>query len=190
MQALRSIGIASLNHLISAESWAQERLRQTAGARLTIEIPELLQLGLAINEHGFFIPSEGDSTPDVSLVLTKDVLVKALFQPDRIFSSVRVLGSADVAENLAFVLRNLSWDAEGDMARVFGDVVARRVSMWGRSLAEGLRQGGRKFTENVREYAVEESKLLAAPEDLDQFNFAVSSLRDDVARLEKRLSKL
>jgi ubiquinone biosynthesis protein UbiJ len=44
--------------------------------------------------------------------------------------------------------------------------------------------------ENFAEYAVEESGLVAASRDLNAFGSAVNQVRDDVARLEKRISRL
>jgi len=96
----------------------------------------------------------------------------------------------DVAETLAFVFRNLKWDAEADLAAVIGDIPAHRLVKIGRSLADSLQVAARNTAENIREYAVEESAMLVVPADMASFGEAVNRLRDDVARLEKRLVKL
>ena len=60
----------------------------------------------------------------------------------------------------------------------------------GRSLASALQQGTIRALENIREYAVEESAMVVRSDDLATFGKAVNTLRDDVARLEKRLIRL
>jgi ubiquinone biosynthesis protein UbiJ len=116
--------------------------------------------------------------------------VRALVDRSKLFSSVKLGGSVDVAETLAFVFRNLKWDAEADLAAVIGDIPAHRLVKIGQSLAGSLQDAARNTAENIREYAVEESAMLIAPSDIRAFGEAVNRLRDDVARLEKRLAQL
>lgn len=76
------------------------------------------------------------------------------------------------------------------MAAVIGDIPAHRLVKIGRSLADSLQVAARNTAENIREYAVEESAMLVVPADMASFGEAVNRLRDDVARLEKRVVKL
>jgi hypothetical protein len=49
-----------------------------------------------------------------------------LIRADRsasLFSAATISGSADLAETLGFVFRNLRWDIEHDLSRVLGDIV-------------------------------------------------------------------
>jgi hypothetical protein len=56
---------------------------------------------------------------------------KLLLDRDALFASVKLSGSADLAECLAFVFRNLGWDIEEDLASVLGDIPARRLALTG-----------------------------------------------------------
>ena len=187
MDAVRHLAIQGLNHLIRSEHWAQEKLRSQAGAQVRVDAG-LFRLGLGIDEAGLFHASAADA-PDVTLSLPADAAFKVLFDRDQLFSSVRLEGSVDTAECLGFVFRNLEWDVEADLARVIGDIPAHRLTRIGRSLASSLQSAVRRTAENVAEYAVEDSTMLPAQRDVRQFATAVSQLRDDVARLEKRLSR-
>ena len=189
IDSVKKLGIRGLNHVIRSESWAQQRLLRHAGAHLLVEAGAL-NIRLAIDEHGLFHLASADSQPDVTLTCPPDIVLRALIDHDRLFSSVKLGGSVDVAESLAFVFRNLKWDAEADLARIVGDIPAHRLSIIGRSLAHSLRSGWRNAAENLREYAVEEAGMLPAPADIARFGEAVNRLRDDVARLEKRLAQL
>jgi ubiquinone biosynthesis protein UbiJ len=113
-----------------------------------------------------------------------------LFEREKLFGAVNLGGSAEVAVSLAFVFRNLKWDAEGDLAGIVGDIPARRLAMFGQTAIARIQQGIAKATENIAEYAVEDSRLLASDKDLSAFGKEVNSLRDDLACLEMRISRL
>ena len=189
MDTIKQLGVRGLNHLLRSENWAVERLSRHAGRRLRIDAG-FLDICLSINAQGLFNINGHQGEPDVTLTLPSDILVRALFDRSKLFSSVKLGGSVDVAETLAFVFRNLKWDAEADLAAVIGDIPAHRLVKIGRSLADSLQVAARNTTENIREYAVEESAMLVVPADMASFGEAVNRLRDDVARLEKRLVKL
>lgn len=189
IDSVKKLGVRGLNHVISSESWAQHRLLRHAGAHLLVEAGAL-NIRLAIDERGLFHLASVDSQPDVTLSCPPDIVLRALFEQDKLFSSVKLGGSVDVAESLAFVFRNLKWDAEADLARLIGDIPAHRLKIIGQSLGRSLRSSWQNALENLREYVVEESAALPSPVDIAQFGEAVNRLRDDVARLEKRLSRL
>lgn len=189
MEFARQIGVRGLNHLIGSETWAQDRLRKHAGAQLLV-VAGPFRVCLGIDHSGLFHLASGSNEPDVRLTLPAEVVVRALFERDKLFSSVKLEGSVDVAESLAFVFRNLEWDVESDLAAIIGDIPAYRLVRMGRSLASTLHQGTTRVLENFREYAVDESALLLHGSDVAEFANAVNALRDDVARLEKRLSRL
>jgi ubiquinone biosynthesis protein UbiJ len=189
IDAVKRLAVQGLNHLIQSESWAQERLRMHAGAKFLVDSGPL-KVSLAIDDNGLFHMTDAAATPDVTLTLPADAVVKALFERDKLFSSVRLGGVVDVAESLAFVFRNLKWDAEADLARVVGDIAARRLALFGQALAKGLQDGLHKLAENGKEYIVEDSALLPPERDLAAFGNAVEQLRADVAGLEQRISRL
>lgn len=189
METIKQLGVRGLNHLLRSERWAVERLARHAGRQLRVDAG-LIDIRLGIDAQGLFVLNEHQGEPDVTLTLPSDILVRALVDRSKLFSSVKLGGSVDVAETLAFVFRNLKWDAEADLAAVIGDIPAHRLVKIGQSLADSLQDAARNTAENIREYAVEESAMLVAPSDIVAFGEAVNRLRDGVARLEKRLAQL
>ncbi len=189
MNVLNALAIRLLNHLILAENWAQARLIGHSGAQVVIE-SGLLVVRLAIDEHGLFQSGDSAHEPDVRITLPADVPVRLLLSRDSLFSSVKLDGSADIAESLAFVLRNLQWDAEADLAELVGDIPAHRFARLARTMAVAIPQAIASVANNFSEYAAEESGMLTPNRDVADFGKAVNSLRDDVARLEKRISRL
>lgn len=186
---MRKLGILGLNHLIQGESWAQERLRQHTGARLLVEAASM-KIALTIDEHGFFETSDTALPPDVTLTLPAESAVDAFFDREKLFAAVKLGGSAEVAESLAFVFRNLKWDAEGDLAGIIGDIPARRMAIFGQTALAGIKEGLAKATENIAEYAIDDSGLLVSDKDLAAFRNDVDDLRDALTHLEMRISRL
>jgi ubiquinone biosynthesis protein UbiJ len=189
MPAVDKLVFAGLNHLLRSETWAWERLRQHAGAQVLIEAGPL-RLNLRIDERGLLGFGEHSRAAEVTITLPADTPVRFLLDRDNLFSSVKIAGSVDIAESLAFVFRHLKWDVEADLASVVGDVPARRLALFGKQFGLRLQDGTRRLAENMVEFATEDSSLLAAHRDVECFSKEVDHLRDDTARLEKRIARL
>lgn len=189
MLALDRLFISSLNHLLRQSSWATERLRAHAGAVVALQGGPL-SIRYRIQNDGLTVPTDGTAAPTVTVTLPNDFPAKALVDRERLFSTARLEGAVDVAETLAFVFRNLSWDAEGDLAQIIGDIPARRLSLAGQGMVAGLLRGGRNLVDNFAEYSVEEAGMVLHAADVAKFSADVDTLRDDFARLEKRLARL
>ena len=88
------------------------------------------------------------------------------------------------------IARNLRWDIEEDLSRVFGDIAAHRVVETGRKLDNWGRQGAENIARSFAEYWTEERPLIACRAEVAQFARDVDALRDDLARVEKRVERL
>lgn len=181
--------VRALNHLITGEPWAGERLRAFAGQRLAIAGgPFPVHLG--VTAAGLFAAVEASGEPAVTITLPADFAARLLVDRGSLFAAAKLAGSADFAETLAFVFRNLRWDVEDDLARRVGDIAAHRMVRAGRAAHQWQRAALHNLAANVADYATEESALLVPPRAVQAFVLAVDTLRDDVARLEKRLQRL
>ncbi len=178
-----------LNHVLAQSRWATERLQRHRGAVISIE-GGLLPLLFQIDGGGYFAPYSGDAAAAVTITLPKDFLAKALVDREHLFSAVRLQGAVDLAETLAFVFRNLSVDFEGELAQYIGDIPAYRLNKLGIALRRGLGDGGHRLFANLAEFSVEETALVVDRSAVAHFNNAVDVLRDDLARLDKRIQAL
>lgn len=181
--------VSLLNRFLRQQSWARERLLRHAGRHCVIQATPF-QLGLGIQSDGLFSPETPGDTPDVRITLPADAAFRLLGKPESLLAGVRIEGSVDLAEDLGFVLRHLEFDLEGELASVIGDIPAHRLARTGRALKAGVGEAVRRSAENLRDYSVHESRQLVSPPELASFGQAVSSLRDDLARLEKRIARL
>lgn len=179
--------IVALNHVIARTPWAQEKLTPFVGREAVFAMPPF-RLQLLVSDKGRFAVGKG--TPDVEITLPADTPLTALQGADKVMRNARINGSAEFADTLGFVLRNLSWDFEEDLSRVVGDIAAHRIADSLRALTAWQKQAAQNLAENTVEYLRDEKGVLPSPEEISAFSSEIDRLRDDVARLEKRLQKL
>ena len=103
---------------------------------------------------------------------------------------VRIEGDAEVAQKFRDLLAEAQPDFEEELARVIGDVAARRVANVARDLLDWGRKAAGSFTGSVVEYLQEEGRDLPTRVEVDEFLEGVDRLRDDTERLEARLARL
>lgn len=179
--------IAALNHVLARANWAQQKLMPFAGREALLAMPPF-RLQLLVNADGLFAVGRGSA--DVEILLPAATPLLALQGTDQVMRSARINGSVEFADTLGFVLRHLAWDFEEDLARVVGDIAAHRIANTLRSLTAWQKQAARNLAENMAEYLRDETGTLPAPQEIAAFSEGVDRLRDDVARLEKRLQRL
>ena len=181
--------VAFVNHLLRSAGWAREELRRYSGRTVRFETFPFA-LSLTVLDTGEVALAEATATPAVTARLTPGLMLRLAARDDAAWQDVEISGDTDFAQAIHHVARNLRWDVEEDLSRVFGDVTAHRMAETGRTFnrwgAQALENTGRAFAE----YWTEEQPLIAGRRDLDEFNRAVDALRDDVARLEKRIENL
>jgi ubiquinone biosynthesis protein UbiJ len=180
---------AFINHLLRGASWALEQLKPFAGRTARFEAPPF-GLSLTVLEGGEVATAAADAPPAVTLRLTPGLMLRIAAREETAWREIEVAGDTDFAAVVHHVARNLRWDLEEDLSRVFGDIAAHRMAETGRAFRrwgeQALDNTGRSFAE----YWTEEQPLIAGARDLEEFNRAVDRLRDDAARLEKRIEQL
>ncbi|EXI71380.1 MAG TPA: hypothetical protein PK440_03280 [Candidatus Accumulibacter phosphatis] len=179
-----------VNHVLAADDWARERLATFAGKTASVHVGAHELLRVAIDEQGLLRRSPPGTTMTVRIELPSDAPARLLGDRATLFSAATIAGSADLAETLGLVFRNLHWDVEEDLSQVFGDIVARRGLQLGRQVARWHWQGANRLAAAVAEYLTEEQPEVAHRRDVEHFCGDVDTLRDDLARLEKRLARL
>jgi len=104
--------------------------------------------------------------------------------------AVHIEGDAEVAQTFSELLKAARPDLEEELSRVIGDVAAHQVGNVARSVLAFGRRASVTFAQNVAEYLQEEGRDLPTRTEADEFIVGVDKLRDDVERLEARLSLL
>jgi ubiquinone biosynthesis protein UbiJ len=182
--------VAALNHLLSQQAFAQERLRAFAGQGVEVRCPPFPELCLRITGRGLVERASPEAASSLVVKLKAGALPLLLLGDDGARSQIEIEGSADLAGAVDELFRKVRWDLEEDLSRVFGDVVAHRLASGGRDFAEWQRDALRRLAENLAEYWVEEQPLLLRPADAEKLRRDSGALADEVARLETRIARL
>ena len=183
--------LQALNHLLAAAPWARSKLAPFAGRRARLVLGPL-PLAFRIAPDGTF-ESLGTGEPAVEIVLPATAPLALFEGREAMMRSARVSGAADFAEALGFVLRNLDWDAEEDLSRLVGDIVAHRIVRSAGDFAAAQAEAARRLAENVGEYlryeqpaGIDKAALAAFAEEVDASRRAADDLERRLAALELR----
>lgn len=180
---------APLNHLLRANSWARESLKPYAGKTVSVRcLP--FAASLRIIDSGEVTPASTGTMPDAILTVTPALLLRMATRDDTAWRDINVEGDTALAGAVNHLWRHLRWDVEEDLSRVFGDVAAHRMTGSAQAMAQWAKMSSENLMRSFSEYVTEERPAVAAANDLAGFAADVDCLRDDLARLEKRISKL
>lgn len=180
---------APLNHLLRANAWARDALRPHAGKVACFRcLP--FETRLAVLDSGEVAPAATDVAPAVTLTLTPGLMLRAAARDDTVWRDIGVDGDTAFGNAIHQLWRHLRWDVEEDLSNIFGDIAAHRMTGSAHTLQRWAKMSGDNLVRSFTEYWTEEQPLIAARTDIARFNAEVDQLRDDVARLEKRIAGL
>ena len=180
--------LQALNHLLAAAPWARAKLAPFAGRRARLVLGPL-PLAFRIAPDGTF-ESLGTGEPAVEIVLPATAPLALFEGREAMMRSAHITGAADFAEALGFVLRNLDWDAEEDLSRLVGDIVAHRIVRSAGDFAAAQAEAARRLAENVGEYLRYEQPAGIDKAAMAAFAGEVGSLKQETDALERRLAAL
>jgi len=150
LPALQARLVLLVNHVLSREPAATQRLRPHAGRRVHVEaqavppwLPALPAAMVLVTPAGLFELDDAGATavvPDLHLRLTLPEAGQALAAlAGGLAPRVQIDGDAMLAADIHWLVDNLRWDLEADLAEAVGPVVAHQVVKAGRAVAAALR---------------------------------------------------
>lgn len=183
------LALPPINRLLRTNSWALERLQPHAGKTAKLMCPPL-QARVTVTDAGELAWAEPGAEPDVTIATTPGVLLRLAARDETAWSAAQVSGDVQFAGAIDYVRRNIAWDYEEDLSRAFGDIAAHRIGNAARTLDGWARAGLMNIAGAFAEYATYEQPIIAAAPAVEAFNREVDEVRDDAARLEKRIELL
>ncbi len=139
-----------VNHVVSREPAAVQRLQAHAGRRLAVALegqpgwlPALPPIRVTVTPAGLF---EGDAEPSrdepdlmLRLSMPSPPQLLAVLSGDAA-PDVRIDGAAAVAADMHWLADNLRWDIEADLVQAVGATPARLAMSVGRAARRALRR--------------------------------------------------
>jgi ubiquinone biosynthesis protein UbiJ len=127
-----------LNHVLMGEPEATQRLSRQKGQRIEL-VWQKMQLQLQATPAGLFERGQFESF-DLRLTVTEASpldLLSALARGDK--PRVRIEGDVRLAAEVNWLIDNVRWDAEEDLARLIGDAPAHTLAQVGRQALVALK---------------------------------------------------
>ncbi len=180
---------AAINHLLRRASWARERLMPHARKVARFELIPF-SITLVILDSGEVAYAPADSSADAVFQLTPGIAIRMLAGHADAWQRAQVIGDTALARDILYLAQNLRWDAEEDLSRFIGDIAAHRVIRGANELRRWHHKTVDSFARSTAIYLTEERPLIASRDDIENYVRAVDDLRDDTARLEKRIDRL
>ena len=186
---LKALSTSFLQHLLTQNSWANALLQPYAGKAVQFDIASIKANIIILEDGGLAIAGE-TNIADATVCISASLLLRLIAQDEAAKMQIVISGDTHLATEFAKVLSNMRWDYEDDLSKLVGDVSALKISQFGREAVSGIKRNSIQLAEMLSEYWQEEKPLIAKKRHVEKFNAEVDTLRADVARFEKRLTKL
>lgn len=128
-----------LNHVLMQEAQAQQRLRRQQGKPVRVAWGDF-HLTLAPTAAGLLERPAGDRQPELHVTLTQTspfTLAQSVLSGER--PGVDIQGDVQLAAEVAWLVDNVRWDVEEDLARLVGDAMAHTLVGGARSATAALK---------------------------------------------------
>lgn len=181
----------AISRAIALDDDTVGRLEPLRGKLVRLELKGLgIDLYFRGRDDGLGVSAEDESTPNTTIGGTPLALL-AMAVPDwrAPGSGVRIEGEAGTGQAFEKLLKQLDPDWEAIFVERFGPVVGHRL--WGmlRGAGTGARHVSTTAADQAARFLREESGLLVAREEVEDFVHEVDELREAVDRLEARLRR-
>jgi len=179
----------ALNHVLRSAPLALERLQPHAGRTVAFHVGPAT-FAFTIQTTGEVTAALPGVSRDLEVRMSPFLLPRLAAREEAAFAALDMQGDGALAEDVRFLARHLTWDAEEDLARVVGDVPAHRAASAARALRDWSRDARLRLAQGAAEYWTEEQPIIASRVKLESFAREVSALDDALARLEARVERL
>lgn len=146
-----------VNHVLAGEPVAQQRLREHAGRCIQLRyvdwptlLPPLPTMAFRVTPAGLVEWCGADAPAAADLTVSIDAANPALLMVRTLVGErprVDVAGDAAFAADVNWLIDNLRWDIEDDLARVVGAAPARELARLARLAAGALRGSARTLAD-------------------------------------------
>jgi ubiquinone biosynthesis protein UbiJ len=191
--ALRPIA-SLLNRNISESTPARELCATLSGTVVAVRVRDTaLAAYFVVHDDALNVVASSSEEPDV--VITGSIITLARMAGQSGEAAIRdgsldLTGDAEAAGQFQQLLSFAKLDVEEELSGIVGDVAAHRLGEIARGLGRWGRGASSTMSTNIREYLQEESRDAPSRYEVDKFSADVSTLRDDVDRVEARLNRL
>lgn len=186
---ISSLSAAALNHLLTQNSWAFIRLMRFNGKTVRFDVAPL-SIALTILPDGAVVNADQTVAADALCIIAPSLLPRLALHDELAHAEIQSSGDAALLSEIFFLFRNLRWDAAEDLSHITGDIAAERITQAVTRNHQQFGASALSLAGAIAEYFTEENPLLAKPHQILTYMQQIDTLRDDIARLQQRISRL
>lgn len=184
---------AAINKALSYDPASRQALGQLSGQVLAVTLtkPEVT-VYLITEQQSLRLSNHFEGEPDVRVRGSWSALLRLARsdQSNLRNSGVDVSGDTGMLLTLRTIMANLELDWEEALSELLGDVAGHQGAQLLRDAGHWVQGRARSGERLLSEFFTEESRLLPARNELEDFYRAVDDLRLDLDRAEARLRQL
>lgn len=170
---------------------AAKQLGALTGRVIKLQLPEWGELYILPYAGGIHLKRHCAETPHATIISSPLLLLRiALTRNQHLAQQLQVQGDIQLVQTLNRILQQLDIDWEEHLSHITGDVIAHQIGNAARSFQKWRRQFGRQLQNNLTHYLQEESGHLPPREEVEDFFADITTLQQDVERLEAMLQQL
>jgi ubiquinone biosynthesis accessory factor UbiJ len=177
---------SALNHVLRSAPLAMERLRKHAGRTAEFHVGPAT-IAFTVQTTGEVTTALPAAARDLIVRISPFLLPRLAARDEQALREIEMQGDMELAQEVSFLARHLTWDVEEDLSKVVGDIAAHRLVSGARAFNRWGRDAALRTAQGAAEYWTEESPLIASRVKVEAFVRDVSDLRDAIERLEKRI---
>jgi len=185
------------NRLLELDPDTSDKMSRLRGKVFKLEL-------LVVGRTLYFIPADdgvqvrGEWTGPVDITLKGSPLAfaqyglrkKGLENKAFIDKKVSIEGDVELAQDFQKLIRELDIDLEELLSHFVGDVAAHQIGRGARMFRNRIREAAQSLRLDIKEYLVEEIRVLAPDWRVTGYIERVDTLRADVERMEQRVDRL
>lgn len=187
-------GEAVINRILAMDPEARDELSQYHGRCLAVIVTgTAYAFHVTISDSGIRLESTAETEPDVVVRGTPAefmAFLRSVPGGAQASGSIEISGNVRLAQEIQAVLKRLQPDWEEQLSHWIGDSPAHTLGNLARLSARFLADTGETLRADVSEYLIYEKDILPESSELEEFNAAVDTLRNDVERLRVRIDRL
>ncbi len=186
---------AALNRYIELDPDGKAKMSRLQGKVIAIELSGLeMSVTVMPGSERVHVMSHYDGEVDTRLRGAPFSLLRMGLgknSEEQLFAGdVEITGDTETGQLFNQILEQLDIDWEEHLSHITGDVIAHQIGrglrslmQWGHQIEDSLRQ-------DTAEYLQEETQLVASRDEVEAFNQAIDTLRNDAERLQARWQRL
>lgn len=181
-----------INRYLALDPEMLEKLAAFDGKVIKLEMTGINRaLYMLPNDSGIQVLDEYDADPDTVLRGTPISLFKMGLVSNAanllLKGEIEISGDTRLGHKFKNVFSQMDIDWSEPLAGLVGDGLAYQIQQTGSKLGRWGKESVKSVSTSFSEYLQEESRDVVTDTELEMFNTAVDSLRDDVDRLQAKI---